>query len=390
MTKYNIYLGQKKLQSNLNKYRNPILNYFKSIYNDCFVPSFMNNKSDDLNRNKHAGAHIAVSSFTVQPNGFRNYNQIDYYYVTTSQVNIVNHWFFSIRKSVVENASSNNKFMFITPNSLFVCDRDFIIDCVNKTKDIKRQLNTINNNCFYLPLEDCETIPFDSSAYSGFYNKDQWKPQAIGFYQGKAAGNQFKLIFPGKAIMFNSVKECFKWINSEDVELTYTKSEKSLSRDIRKGSVTFVEGTAKVEHILDKSERVTFYETIVKRHILTDEELQNQKEWEEFQKKTIEELENKEKTSSQDVAKDKSETQNVSRVIIKTNSINLNLNNNNNRFNNNTGHPDGLPTIVLDNKYETWDSFSKSDEIWKLLKRRPKLKDYIDYKHNKLITREIV
>ena len=347
MSKYNIYLGQKKLQSNLNQYRNPILNYFKSTYNDCFIPTFMNNKSNDLNRNKHAGAHIAVSSFTVQPNGFRNYNQVDYYYITMSQVNIVNHMYFSIRKSVVENAGSNNKFMFITPNSLFVCDRDFIIDCVNKTKDIKKQLNTINNDCFYLPFEDCEIIPFDASTYSGFYNKDQWKPQSIGFYTGKVAGNQFKLIFPSLTKEFSSVSECYKWIKAYK-GLTYTKSERTLSGEIKnKGEVKFEEGTAKVEWICGKLERTTHYETVTKRHILTDEEVQNKKEWEEFERQTIKELENKEKSSFNSVTKDNEAKLKASDVIIKSNII---YNNIKYIFNNNIGSE--LPYIILDNRLD--------------------------------------
>ena len=390
--KYNIYAGHKQLQNNLNQYRNQILNFFKSTYNDCFVPSFMNNKTDALNRNKHAGAHIAVSSFTTQPNGFRNYNVPEYYYVTKSQVNIGNHYYFSLSKSVVENATSNNKFMFLTPNSLFVCNKDFVVECFNKTKDIRNQLNTINKECYYVPVEDCEMIPYNASTYMGFYNISQWKPSAIGFYTGKVAGNRFKLIFPSKTVEFSSVSECYKWINSEGVELTYNKSERSLSREIKnKGEIKFEEGTAKVEWICGKLERKSSYETIIKRRILTDEEVQNRKEWEEFERQTIEELNNKEKTSSNSVTEDNSETQNVSDVIIKSNSIKINNNNNNNLdliITSDTSETEDVPQIVLDNKYETWESFSKSDKVWRLLKRRPTIKDFIDYKHNILTVKE--
>lgn len=378
--KYNIYAGHKQLQSNLSHFKNQILNYFKSTYNDCFIPSFMNNKTDALNRNKHAGAHICVSSFESQQNGFRRYNIPEYYYVTKSQVNIGNHYFFSLSKSVVENAASNNKFMFLTPNSLFVCDKNFIIECFNKTKCIRRQLNNINNECFYIPVEDCEMIPYEPSTYFGFYNASQWKPTAVGFYNGKVAGNRFNLVFPKGKKEFSSVSECYRWINSKDVELTYTKSERTLSSEIKnKGEVKFVEGTAKVEWICGKLERNTSYETISKRRILTDEEVQNRKEWEEFERKTIEELEeleNKESTSSKDVTPDKKEKLEASDVIIKSKSINtikINI------FNNNIGSE--LPQVVLDNKYETWDSFSKSNEIWCLLNRRPTMKDFINYKH---------
>lgn len=379
--KYNIYAGHKQLQSNLSQYKNQILNYFKSTYNDCFIPSFMNNKTETLNRNKHAGAHICVSSFEPQQNGFRRYNTPEYYYVTKSQVNIGNHYYFSLSKSVVKNATSNNKFMFLTSNSFFVCDRDFIIGCTNKTKDIKKQLNNINNECYYIPFEDCEMIPYDASTYFGFYNASQWKPTAIGFYNGKVAGNKFNLIFPNYKKEFSSVSECYRWIESNSY-LTYTKTERSLSREIKKGEVNFVEGTAKVEWICGKLERNTSYETISKRRILIDEEVQNRKEWEEFERKTIEELENKEKTSSNNVIQDKKETQNVSDVIIKSNSNN---NNNNNRliFNNNIGHFDS-PSVVLDNKYETWEEFCQSKYVQNTLKRRPRIKDYIDYKNNKL------
>ena len=383
--KYNIYAGHKQLQSNLSQYKNQILNYFKSTYNDCFIPSFMNNKTEALNRNKHAGAHICVSSFEAQPNGFRRYNTPEYYYVTKSQVNIVNHYYFSLSKSVVKNATSNNKFMFLTANSLFVCDRDFIIECFNKTKDLRRQLNNINNECFYIPVEDCEMIPYDASTYFGFYNASQWKPTAIGFYNGKVAGNRFNLIFPkGKKVEFSSVSECYRWIENNPY-LTYTKSERTLSGEIKnKCEVKFVEGNAKVEWICGKLERNTSYETISKRRILTDEEVKNKKEWEEFERKTIEELENKKASSLDSVIQDKEEKLKASDVIIKNKS-----NNNNNRiiFNNNIGSE--LPSFILDNKYETWDSFSKSNEIWHLLNRRPTIKDFIDYKHNKLNVKEV-
>lgn len=381
--KYNIYAGHKQLQSNLSQYKNQVLNYFKSTYNDCFIPSFMNNKTDALNRNKHAGAHICVSSFEPQQNGFRRYNIPEYYYVTKSQVNIGNHYYFSLSKSVVENATSNNKFMFLTPNSLFVCNKDFIIECFNKTNDIKRQLNNINKECFYIPVEDCKMIPYDASTYYGFYNASQWKPTSIGFYNGKVAGNHFKLVFPNTTKEFSSVSECYRWIKNNEY-LTYTKSERTLSGEIKnKGKVKFIEGEAKVEWICGKLERNTSYETISKRRILTDEEVQNRKEWEEFERKTIEELE---KSSSDNVVQDNEEKLKASDVIIKSKSIKNN--NNNIIFNNNIGSE--LPSVILDNKYETWDSFSKSDEIWHLLKRRPKIKDFIDYKHNKLNIKEAV
>ena len=39
--------------------------------------------------------------------------------------------------------------------------------------------------------------------------------------------------------------------------------------------------------------------------------------------------------------------------------------------------------------YITWDEFSNSKDVWNTLGRRPRLKDYIDYKHNKLTIREV-
>ena len=41
-----------------------------------------------------------------------------------------------------------------------------------------------------------------------------------------------------------------------------------------------------------------------------------------------------------------------------------------------------------ENRYLTWEEFCQSHAVWQTLKRRPKMKDYIDYKHNKLIIRE--
>lgn len=38
--------------------------------------------------------------------------------------------------------------------------------------------------------------------------------------------------------------------------------------------------------------------------------------------------------------------------------------------------------------YTTWEEFCNSKDVWNTLGRRPKLKDYIDYRHNKLTIRE--
>ena len=380
---YNIYQGHINLQNNLNNYKNQILNYFKSTYNDCFIPSFMNNKKDELNRNKHAGAHIAVSSFTPRENGFRDYNQTVYYYVTTSQVNIGNHPYFTLTKSVVENAQSNNRFMFITPNSLFVCDRDFVIEYKNKLNDIKHQCNTINKECFFIPVEDCEMIPFEAGNYYGFYNTNQWKPKSVGFYCGKAAGNRFNLVFPVGKKEFSSVHECFKWIESNK-SLTYTKTERSLSREIKnKGEVVFAEGVAKVEWICGKLERNTSY---IKRTILTEEQEKNLKEWKKFEEETIKELEAS--SPVKEITKDNSVTQNVSDVIIESKYINNNNNNNNNNnkysiITSDTSETEDVPQIVLDNNVE-WEDFSNNKYICNFLKRRPKISDYIAFRKGQL------
>ena len=42
-------------------------------------------------------------------------------------------------------------------------------------------------------------------------------------------------------------------------------------------------------------------------------------------------------------------------------------------------------TII--HKYATWNEFCQSKEVWNQLRRRPRPKDYLDYKHNKLIIR---
>ena len=384
---YNIYQGHINLQNNLNHYKNPILNYFKSIYNDYFIPSFMNNKKDELNRNKHAGAHIAVSSFTPRENGFRDYNQTVYYYVTTSQVNIGNHPYFTLTKSVVENAKSNNRFMFITPNSLFVCDRDFVIECNNKLNDLKHQCNIINKDCFFIPVEDCEMIPFEAGNYYGFYNTNQWKPKSVGFYCGKAAGNRFNLIFPAYKKEFSSVHECFKWIENNK-SITYTKTERSLSREIKnKGEVVFAEGVAKVEWICGKLERKTSYEKIT---ILTEEQENNLKEWKKFEEETIKELEQKETSPVKEIAKDNSETHYVSDVIIDYKSINNNNNNIYSIITSDTSEMEDVPQIVLDNNIE-WKDFSNNKDIWNLLKRRPKISDYIAFRKGQLkLYKEVV
>ena len=40
-----------------------------------------------------------------------------------------------------------------------------------------------------------------------------------------------------------------------------------------------------------------------------------------------------------------------------------------------------------ENHYLTWNEFCQSKEVWNQLRRRPRPKDYLDYKHNKLIIR---
>ena len=45
-------------------------------------------------------------------------------------------------------------------------------------------------------------------------------------------------------------------------------------------------------------------------------------------------------------------------------------------------------TII--HKYATWDEFCQSKEVCNQLRRRPRPKDWFDYKHNKLIIRGAV
>ncbi len=46
---------------------------------------------------------------------------------------------------------------------------------------------------------------------------------------------------------------------------------------------------------------------------------------------------------------------------------------------------------IEENHYKTWDEFYQSQAVWDTLRRRPRLKDWIDYKHSKLtITRDVI
>ena len=40
-----------------------------------------------------------------------------------------------------------------------------------------------------------------------------------------------------------------------------------------------------------------------------------------------------------------------------------------------------------ENRYKTWEEFRQSQAVWQTLNRRPTLKDFVDYKHNKLTIR---
>lgn len=42
-----------------------------------------------------------------------------------------------------------------------------------------------------------------------------------------------------------------------------------------------------------------------------------------------------------------------------------------------------------ENRYKTWDDFKLSKDVWQTLNRRPTIKDFIDYKHNRLTIREV-
>lgn len=43
----------------------------------------------------------------------------------------------------------------------------------------------------------------------------------------------------------------------------------------------------------------------------------------------------------------------------------------------------------VENSYLTWGEFCQSQVVWDTLRHRPTMKDYIDYKHNKLTVREV-
>ena len=92
-----------------------------------------------------------------------------------------------------------------------------------------------------------------------------------------------------------------------------------------------------------------------------------------------------------EIAKDNSETHSVSDVIIESRYINNN--NNNNIYSiitSDTSETEDVPQIVLDNNVE-WKDFSNNKDIWNLLKRRPKISDYIAFRKGQLkLYKEVV
>ena len=44
--------------------------------------------------------------------------------------------------------------------------------------------------------------------------------------------------------------------------------------------------------------------------------------------------------------------------------------------------------VNIENKLMEWDEFCQSKDVWNILRRRPRPKDYLDYKHNRLTIRE--
>ena len=329
---FNNYQNNKSKQ-HLKEYKNPILNYFKTTYNDSFYVTFMNNKTNATKRIKHSGAHLLVTSFDSEFNGFRRYNQPDYYYITTSTVDIMGKCFFSLRKETVLNADSNMKYMFLMKNYMLVLNRDDII----KNRYEGFEGNIINKDCFYIDAENEKCIENNWDNYFGFYNKDQWRPEAIGFVTYKYAANRFML--GNDKYVFNGASEVWRMLEEGKIKATFNGSLRTLQRQIKKGTIHFEEGDVEVKMVKSKFEKVNTY---TKTEISQDEK--DYIEWE--------------KSVFSDVTPDNSMTQNVSNVIIKSNNILYNkynniYNNNNNIFNNNIGHADGdVPRVVNDKNKE--------------------------------------
>ena len=59
-------------------------------------------------------------------------------------------------------------------------------------------------------------------------------------------------------------------------------------------------------------------------------------------------------------------------------------------YNSNKSYSSTNKTITTNNKVIEWNEFYLSKDVWHTLGRRPRMKDFIDYKHNRLIIREVV
>jgi hypothetical protein len=206
---------------------------------------------------------------------------------------------------------------------MLVLDRDDII----KNRYEGFEGNIINKECFYISAENEKTIENNWDNYFGFYNKDQWKPEAIGFVTYKYAANRFML--GNDKYVFNGASEVWKMLKEGKIKATFIGSLRTLQRQIKKGTIHFEEGDVEVKMVKSKFENVNSY---TKTEISQDE-----KEYREWEKSVLD-----------GVALDNPKTHSVSNVIIKSNNIYNIINNN--IFNNNIGHAVGVSQrVVKDN-----------------------------------------
>lgn len=250
----------------LNTYKNPILNHFGKNLFLCFMTNkpFTANKKVDLTRKNHGHAHLRYQTWE-ESNGFRQYNDYKYVYVTSSLFEEEHELCLTLREDLILSWAQSAAYK---ETNVLVLDYihekiaevpcEYILDLYNHekcsiklNKEFKTLYAAFSLDHFASYFED-----MDRTAYNGTaFNANCWNPQYIGntTYSIHRADTACKIrIFDknGNRCLFReefkSLKEAFDTIKraSSNIDITYktfqrrSKTHKPIVTE--KGSIILV------------------------------------------------------------------------------------------------------------------------------------------------------
>ena len=143
-----------------------IVGYFQSKYKSN-AWSFMNNRSQDLNRSIHGAAHIRVVPSSAREDFKKGINATQYYYITASTIKYGNQgWYLSLRQDLLDCISLGQ-----APESNY----HFLVVLDKMALDITyAELKKMSHECMYNQMHQvCLLYKLDGAKY---FTKSMYKP----------------------------------------------------------------------------------------------------------------------------------------------------------------------------------------------------------------------